>query len=240
MHLRRLAGLAFATALLVLAGSIALGVLVDLFATPHEQQAVSAQPVAEGGAGLDSFSALAPPTQTPTPLPPPPTEAPVSENAATPAGVTSQPAGPSPVAASDGQATTANYQNYDMAGAVLGYVNSARAAQGLGPLSANGALTSAAESYAQLLAQLNTLSHDLSGGLLARIQASGYAGSNMGEALWEGWGNYSASDIVNDWLNSPHHRAIVLGAYADAGVACYVQEMNGALNTRCVLDVGSP
>jgi uncharacterized protein YkwD len=143
--------------------------------------------------------------------------------------------------ASKGEAPT-EYQDYDKANAVLASINSARAAQGIAALSANGALTAAVESYAQLLTQLNTLSHDLNGGVLARIQASGYTGGFFGETLWEGLGrSYTADEVVNDWLNSPPHRVVLLSTtYVDAGVACYVKEVNGAPNTRCVLDVGAP
>jgi uncharacterized protein YkwD len=149
--------------------------------------------------------------------------------------------------ASNGQAAT-GYQDYDMATAVLAAVNSARAAQGsaraapsIAALSANGALTAAARSYAQLLAQLDSLTHDAGGGLLARIQASGYTGGILAEALWEGWGQPTPDDVVNDWLNSPPHREILLTVtYVDAGIACYVRDVNGERNTRCVLDVGAP
>lgn len=240
MRVHRLVGPAATAALLLLAGLFALGGLVGFFAKANRPSKTYSPPGGDPGAGLESFSALAllawpTPTPTPTPLPLSPTEPSVSENAAAPADVASQPARPSPESASEGQAPSiADYQNYDMASAVLAYVNGARSAQGL------GALTSGAQSYAQLLTQLNTLSHDLNGGLLARIHASNYAGGSMGEALWEGWGNYGASDVVNDWLNSPSHRAILLGAYVDAGVACYVHEANGQPNTRCALDVGGP
>ncbi len=219
MRVHRLVGPAATAALLLLAGLFALGGLVGFFAKANRPSKTYSPPGGDPGAGLESFSALAllawpTPTPTPTPLPLSPTEPSVSENAAAPADVASQPARPSPESASEGQAPSiADYQNYDMASAVLAYVNGARSAQGL------GALTSGAQSYAQLLTQLNTLSHDLNGGLLARIHAS---------------------DVVNDWLNSPSHRAILLGAYVDAGVACYVHEANGQPNTRCALDVGGP
>lgn len=263
MRLHRLAAPALAVALLILAGLIALAGLADLFAKPNQKQTVYSQPPGDPGVGLESFAAfglLGWPTLAPTatPLPaPPPAEPAVADDGAAAAEVSSQPANPPPPApasegnppASEGTAPTperhppaANeYQDYDMANAVLASVNSARAAQGLAALSANGALTAAAQSYAQLLAQLDTLAHDAAGGLLARIQASGYPGGFLAETLWEGWGQHAPDDVVTDWLNSPPHREILLSTtYVDAGIACYVEETNGAPNTRCVLDLGAP
>jgi len=245
MPVHRLAAPFLAGALFILAVLIALGGFADLFAKPNQRQTVYSQPPSDPGAGLESFAALPllgwpTPAPTATSLPAPlPAEPPVADDGA--AEVSSQPANPPPPApaSEDNPPATSEYQDYDMANAVLASVNSARGAQGLAALSANGALTAAAQSYAQLLTQLDTLTHDAGGGLLARIRASGYPGGFLGEALWEGWGQYAADQVVNQWLNSPPHREILLNpAYADAGVACYVQEVNGALNTRCVLDVG--
>jgi uncharacterized protein YkwD len=248
--MRSLAGSALAVALLILAGLIALGGLIDLFAKPNQRQTVYSQPPGDPGLGPESFAAferIGWPTPAPTPTPLPtslPTEPPVADEGAATAEVSSQPANPPPPApASEGNPpATTEYQDYDMANAVLASVNSARAAQGVAALSANGALTAAAQSYAQLLAQLDTLTHDAAGGLLARIQASGYTGGFLGEALWQGRGaSYTPDEVVNDWLNSPPHREILLSTtYVDAGIACYVEETNGAPNTRCVLDVGAP
>jgi uncharacterized protein YkwD len=263
MRAHRLAAPVLAGALFILAALIALGGLLDLFAKPDQRQTVYSQPPGDPGAGLESFAAFGllgwpTPAPTATPLPAPlPSEPPVANDGAAAAEVSSQPTEAPPPApaledhppASDSTAptpvsnppATSEYQDYDMANAVLASVNSSRAAQGLAAYSANGALTAAAQSYAQLLAQLDTLTHDAGGGLLARIQASDYPGGFLGEALWEGWGQYAPDAVVNDWLNSPPHREILLSStYVDIGVGCYVVITNGASNTRCVLDAGAP
>ena len=243
MPVHRAVGPFAAAALLLVAGLIALGGFIDLFAEPREsRRAAYAPPADDPAAGQQAFRLLAWPTPGPTPVPPPPVEPPPAADAI--GDISPPPEAPestlAPVPASEPDAPPAvEYQDYGLADAVLAAINAARAAQGIGPLSANGQLAAAAQSYAQLLTQLDTLSHDLNGGLLARLQGSGYAGGFLGEALWEGWGPYAADAVVNGWLNSPPHREILLTAsYVDAGVACYVRSTDGALNTRCVLDVG--
>lgn len=230
--------------MLLFAGLIALGGFIDLFAEPRKpQQAAYSPPPGDPGVGLHRFAAfglLAWPTPGATPVPPPTTEPPP---AADTGEAPPQLPAPAPVPASEGNPPVIiEYQDYGLADGVLAAINGARAAQGIGPLAANSQLAAAAQSYAQLLTQLDTLAHDLSGGLLPRVQASGYTGGFLGEALWEGWGQqYAADQVVNEWLNSPPHRDILLNAtYTDAGVACYVRSTDGALNTRCVLDVGAP
>lgn len=248
MH--RHAGSVIAAALLILAGLIALGGFLDLFAKPSTARTVQSRtPVSQN---IDASTLLARglfawpppwPTPTPTPEPPPPTPEPQSEpvlpvESSPQAEVTPEPTEAPPVPA---QQPPAEYQSYDMASAVIGYVNAARAANGLGPLTLNGALTAAAEAYAQYLTDTSQFTHDANGGLLARIQAAGYDGGYAGEAIWEGWGNYASGEVVDEWLNSPPHREILLGAvYTDIGVGCYVIDDNGQPNTRCVLDVGAP
>ncbi len=254
-------------ALLILAGLIAVGGFIDLFAKQpsHFREPTRLQAPSDlKSAGLFTWP---PPWPTPTvvswaeaaqnwavaawtlaltPTPPPldaaaaAAAAPVGDSA--PADVYQRASPPHyqppPVPANESP-PPGDYHNYDMAYSIIGYVNSARASAGLGGLSQNGALTAAAQHYAQYLTDTNQFTHDALGGLLARVQAAGYSGGWVGEAIWEGWGaNYGARDVVQDWLNSPSHRAILLGSnYTEIGVACYVA---AGPNTRCVLDVGAP
>jgi uncharacterized protein YkwD len=250
MRLLRRAGSVIAAALLILAGLIALGGFVDLFAKPNAPHSVRSRTPADENSGTNTLLTSGlftwpPPWPIPTPTPEPlsatpePQSEPVLPDESSPqAEVTPQPTEAPPVSA---QQPPAEYQNYDMASAVIGYVNQARASQGLGALTPNGALAAAAEGYAQYLTDTNQFTHDANGGLLARIQAAGYGGGYAGEAIWEGWGNYASGDVVDEWLNSPPHREILLGAvYTDIGVGCYVIDDDGQPNTRCVLDVGAP
>ncbi len=248
MRLLRLAGSVIAAALLILAGLIAFGGFVDLFAKPNTPHSVRSRAPGDENSGTNALLASGlfawpppwpPPMPTPEPLPatPEPQSEPVLLVEGSPrAEVTPEPSEAPPVPA---QQPPAEYQSYDMASALIGYVNAARALHGLGALTPNGALTAAAEGYAQYLTHTNQFTHNANGGLLARIQAAGYGGGYAGEAIWEGWGNYASGAVVNDWLNSPPHREILLAAvYTDVGVGCYVIDDNGQPNTRCVLDVG--
>jgi uncharacterized protein YkwD len=101
-------------------------------------------------------------------------------------------------------------------------INSERSSRGLPPLSVNPALTVAAEKYAALIfAQPDPfqLSHDLNGTVGDRARAEGYYGA-VGEVLAVA-PNASAEGIVQMWLNSPGHAAIILGAsYVEIGVGC--------------------
>jgi uncharacterized protein YkwD len=262
MH-RSAGGRVLTAALLTLAGLIAVGGFIDLFAKqPNHQNARRSQaPIDLKSAGLFSWS---PPWPTPTPavswaeaaqnwavaawtLALTPTAPPVDDTSSTPVHDTApadvnQPAvapsyQPPPVPANESP-PPGDYHNYDMAYSITSYVNDARASAGLGRLGQNGALSAAAQNYAQYLTDTNQFTHDALGGLLARVQTAGYRGGWVGEAIWEGWGNYGAADVVHDWLNSPSHRAILLGAnYSEIGVDCYVAD---GPNTRCVLDVGAP
>lgn len=246
MRLHRRAGSVIAAALLILAGLIAFGGFVDLFAKPNTPHSVRSRVPADENSGTKTLLASGlfawpPPWPTPTPtpieLPPPPQSEPVLLVESSPqAEVTPEPSEAPPVPA---RQPPAEFQNYEMASAVIGYVNEARASQGLSALTPNGALTAAAEGYAQYLTDTDQFTHNANGGLLARIQAAGYGGGYAGEAIWEGWGNYASGAVVNDWLNSPPHRGVLLAAvYTDIGVGCYVIDDNGQPNTRCVLDVG--
>jgi uncharacterized protein YkwD len=100
-------------------------------------------------------------------------------------------------------------------------INQERAARGLPALSFNGALTSAAEKYSALhFAQPDPfkLSHDLNGTAMDRARAEGYGGG-IGEVL--AVASPSAAQIMDLWLNSPPHSAIILGAgFSEIGVGC--------------------
>ena len=88
-------------------------------------------------------------------------------------------------------------------------------------MSFNGALTAAAEKYSALhFAQPDPfkLSHDLNGSAMDRARSEGYPGG-VGEVL--AVASPSATQIVQLWLNSPPHSAIILGSgYSELGVGC--------------------
>jgi uncharacterized protein YkwD len=113
-----------------------------------------------------------------------------------------------------------------MAGDALTALNAERARLGLRPVTFNGQLTVAAASYAQYMAQANFFAHDGPDGSSpsSRVSRAGYAGQWRGETLAAG--QTSGASVIDVWLRSPPHRAIVLdpniqevgiGHFFDAG-----------------------
>jgi hypothetical protein len=105
--------------------------------------------------------------------------------------------------------------------------NRERAARGLAPLRWNDALASAAHAHALRLAQQNTLSHQFPGepGLEERASRAGAHFASLAENIAEG---PTASNIHEQWMKSPPHRANLLDPQLDSiGIA--VAERQGTL-----------
>jgi uncharacterized protein YkwD len=87
--------------------------------------------------------------------------------------------------------------------------NLERARVGLPPLAYNAILQGVAEAQARRMAAAEDLDHMLGGSAEDRIAAAGYrylaASENIGE------GERDPAEAVRAWLNSPRHRANVLG-----------------------------
>jgi uncharacterized protein YkwD len=88
---------------------------------------------------------------------------------------------------------------------LLKAMNGARTSRGLAPLRADFRLTRVARTHSADMLHTNVFSH---GSFSARVRASGAAGPIFGENL--AWGPASATWVVNAWLASPEHRAILL------------------------------
>lgn len=104
----------------------------------------------------------------------------------------------------------------------MSLINQRRAAAGLRTLAANSALISAAQRYAELhfAAGPYLLSHTLDGTPADRAAREGYSGG-VAEVL--ATGSPSSQLIVDVWMSSPAHQAIIMGAsYSDIGVGCAV------------------
>jgi uncharacterized protein YkwD len=106
--------------------------------------------------------------------------------------------------------------------AIFNLVNQARASNGLPALTLNAKLVQAAQIQAQAMASLNTMSHELPAAkyptLTDRAAAVGYNFSTLGENIAEGYP--SPASVMDAWMNSPGHRANILGAgYIEMGVA---------------------
>jgi len=84
------------------------------------------------------------------------------------------------------------------------------------------ALQRAAALKGQRVASCGQFSHTPCGSAVtAAVQAVGYRYATFGENLFAGtWGHVSARDVVAAWLQSPPHRANLLGrSFRDVGVA---------------------
>jgi len=102
---------------------------------------------------------------------------------------------------------------------VLDLMNQERAKYGLRPLSYNSALDSAATKHNAFQAQQRTMAHiDIGDGDPgSRIRAAGWTGQ-WGENV--AVGQTSPEQVVQEWMNSPTHRANILNPnYTSVGVS---------------------
>ena len=111
--------------------------------------------------------------------------------------------------------------------AVLCLVNTERAQNGEGPLSADPRLEQAAESHGKEMLSLNYFDHIAPSGLtpVGRIRTTGYIpNSQVGYVIGENlaWGTLTLAtpqSIVSAWIASPEHLANILeGKYQDTGI----------------------
>jgi len=101
---------------------------------------------------------------------------------------------------------------------VLALVNQARAAAGLAPLSGNdAALNATAAVRAKEL--VTSYSHTRPDGTLCFTAFPGVPMLNYGENIAEGYGGAAA--VMNGWMNSPGHKANILGDYNTIGIGVY-------------------
>ena len=106
--------------------------------------------------------------------------------------------------------------------AVTCLVNWARAQDSRKRLVRRPALQLAATLKGQRVASCAQFSHTPCGtAVTAAVRTAGYRYATFGENLFAGtWGQVSAHDVVAAWLQSPEHRANVLGAsFRDLGAA---------------------
>lgn len=101
--------------------------------------------------------------------------------------------------------------------AILAAINSTRAQNGKPPLSYNVKLEAAARSQANLMAQKDTLSHNLGVTLRQRVTTAGYEGA-VGENV--AGGQKSLQQAIQGWLDSPAHRNTLLSTrFTEFGLA---------------------
>jgi hypothetical protein len=94
----------------------------------------------------------------------------------------------------------------------LAHINSTRSSNGLGPLSVDGGLRSHARNHTQDMMDANQIFHSTSAELKA---AAGSGWSKLGENVGRGG---SVSSLHQAFMNSPGHRANILGEYNYVGI----------------------
>lgn len=101
---------------------------------------------------------------------------------------------------------------------ILAAINEARRINGgHPPLAYNVALEAAARSQANLMAQKDTLAHDLGVKLRERVTTAGYVGA-VGENI--AGGQQTIEQAIEGWLNSPGHRSTLLSdKFTEFGLA---------------------
>jgi uncharacterized protein YkwD len=97
--------------------------------------------------------------------------------------------------------------------------NERRAAEKLPPLARNDRLTAAAARHARDMAAHKKLSHEGRDGstMQQRIEEAGYHGRSMAENVAEGY--ESVDSAMEGWMDSPGHRANILGHFDEIGAA---------------------
>ncbi|HEY8575904.1 MAG TPA: CAP domain-containing protein [Devosia sp.] len=102
-------------------------------------------------------------------------------------------------------------------GEILTAINAVRAANGSPPWTYNTALENAARSQARLMAQQNTMSHDLGVTLRQRVTTAGYLGA-VGENVGKGYTSLEA--VIGGWMDSSGHRGTLLSKrFTEFGLA---------------------
>ncbi|KAE8899683.1 hypothetical protein PF005_g3770 [Phytophthora fragariae] len=103
--------------------------------------------------------------------------------------------------------------------AMLELVNKQRAANGLSSLCMNSKLAASALRHSEDMAAKNYMAHDGSDGstMEERITEAGFIWTAVGENVAAG--QETVSDVMTAWMNSPEHKANILGDYKMFGTA---------------------
>ena len=118
--------------------------------------------------------------------------------------------------------------------------NKARATKGLPALTINAELTKAAELKAADMVANGYFAHFSPTGVTPWhwFDLAGYNYLNAGENLASGFN--TTSSLMKGWMNSPTHKANIMGAqYTEIGVAFVQTERNGKTVWYVVQDFGS-
>jgi uncharacterized protein YkwD len=136
----------------------------------------------------------------------------------------------------------------DRRAALVCVIGAERGARGLAPVRESSLLTLAAQRHAEDMVTRAFFAHVSPGGatLAQRVRATGYLASRqtwgLGEAIaWAQDPLDTADQLVQAWLNSPPHRAILLDrGYRDVGIGVTpgLTDGSGGPGATAVLDFG--
>ncbi len=108
---------------------------------------------------------------------------------------------------------------------IVDALNEARTADGLPALADSPALDAAARAHAVSMARRGYFAHESADGtpfwrrIAGFYPAGGFAHWQVGETLYWSRPGPTAAGVVAAWLGSPEHRVILLGDWAQVGVA---------------------
>ncbi|TBO32947.1 CAP domain-containing protein [Aquabacterium lacunae] len=122
---------------------------------------------------------------------------------------------------------------------VLELINAQRMLAGLQALWQDTSLQAAADAHSLDMAANNCFSHDSCNGTSFATRVRGYysANTSLGEIIAAGYATPEA--VVAGWMNSPGHRANILGdAYKVAGVGLVNGTANSSYRTYWTVDFG--
>jgi uncharacterized protein YkwD len=117
-------------------------------------------------------------------------------------------------------------------------INQHRQAAGLPPLTLDAALTQAARAHCHDMSGQESPSHIGSDGSSARerVEAAGYEGTYVGEII--AWGTWGSENVVEWWMNSSAHRAIILSTWATEFGVGYVRDAESQYVNFWTVDFG--
>ncbi|WOI85968.1 CAP domain-containing protein [Rhodococcus qingshengii] len=118
-------------------------------------------------------------------------------------------------------------------------VNQQRAAHGLAPYRSDAELRASACAKADDMLKRGYWDHKSPNGVTpwSFITAAGYKYHHAGENLAKGYTD--DVELVQAWMDSPAHRANVLGEYEDQGICERTGTLNGKTTTLVVQHLGS-
>jgi uncharacterized protein YkwD len=178
-----------------------------------------------------------PPTTPPTASP---TKPPTASPTTPPATPTVRPTTPAPAPTTTTAPPTGGSQTQQYQAEVIRLVNVERSKAGCQALTANSALTKAAQAHAQDMLSHNYFSHNSQDGTspFTRMTAAGYRWSSAAENIAAG--QHTPADVMTSWMNSSGHRANILNCgLKNIGVG-YAAGSGATYGQYWVQDFGTP